>query len=98
MIGAPGAIRTRDLCLRRAALYPAELRVLICPNVKLNTALRRVNKCSTACSIFDFAAQGWRETNLGLIWRWLSGWQRFQERAISMEKAVKLKATMAELV
>ena len=25
--GAPGAIRTRDLCLRRAALYPAELRV-----------------------------------------------------------------------
>lgn len=26
-IGAPAAIRTRDLCLRRAALYPAELRV-----------------------------------------------------------------------
>ena len=25
--GAPAAIRTRDLCLRRAALYPAELRV-----------------------------------------------------------------------
>lgn len=25
--GGPGAIRTRDLCLRRAALYPAELRV-----------------------------------------------------------------------
>ena len=25
--GAPGAIRTHDLCLRRAALYPAELRV-----------------------------------------------------------------------
>ncbi len=27
--GAPGAIRTRDLCLRRATLYPAELRVQI---------------------------------------------------------------------
>ena len=26
--GAPGTIRTCDLCLRRAALYPAELRVL----------------------------------------------------------------------
>ena len=26
-IGAPGEIRTHDLCLRRAALYPAELRV-----------------------------------------------------------------------
>jgi hypothetical protein len=26
--GAPGEIRTHDLCLRRAALYPAELRVL----------------------------------------------------------------------
>ena len=25
--GAPGEIRTHDLCLRRAALYPAELRV-----------------------------------------------------------------------
>ena len=25
--GAPGTIRTCDLCLRRAALYPAELRV-----------------------------------------------------------------------
>ena len=25
--GAPGRIRTYDLCLRRAALYPAELRV-----------------------------------------------------------------------
>ena len=27
MIGAPGEIRTPGLCLRRAALYPAELRV-----------------------------------------------------------------------
>ena len=27
MIGAPERIRTSDLCLRRAALYPAELRV-----------------------------------------------------------------------
>src|ERR1700736_6803494 len=27
MYGAPGEIRTHDLCLRRAALYPAELRV-----------------------------------------------------------------------
>jgi hypothetical protein len=26
-LGAPGEIRTHDLCLRRAALYPAELRV-----------------------------------------------------------------------
>ena len=26
--GAPERIRTSDLCLRRAALYPAELRVL----------------------------------------------------------------------
>ena len=26
-IGAPEEIRTLDLCLRRAALYPAELRV-----------------------------------------------------------------------
>ena len=26
MIGAPERIRTSDLCLRRAALYPAELR------------------------------------------------------------------------
>lgn len=26
--GEPDAIRTRDLCLRRATLYPAELRVL----------------------------------------------------------------------
>ncbi len=26
--GAPDRIRTYDLCLRRAALYPAELRVL----------------------------------------------------------------------
>ena len=26
--GAPDRIRTCDLCLRRAALYPAELRVL----------------------------------------------------------------------
>lgn len=25
--GGPDAIRTRDLCLRRATLYPAELRV-----------------------------------------------------------------------
>ena len=28
-IGAPDRIRTCDLCLRRAALYPAELRVLV---------------------------------------------------------------------
>jgi hypothetical protein len=28
-IGAPSRIRTCDLCLRRAALYPAELRVLM---------------------------------------------------------------------
>ena len=28
--GAPDTIRTCDLCLRRAALYPAELRVLRC--------------------------------------------------------------------
>jgi hypothetical protein len=28
MIGAPDTIRTCDLCLRRATLYPAELRVL----------------------------------------------------------------------
>ena len=28
-IGAPDRIRTCDLCLRRAALYPAELRVQI---------------------------------------------------------------------
>jgi hypothetical protein len=27
-IGAPDRIRTCDLCLRRATLYPAELRVL----------------------------------------------------------------------
>src|SRR5690349_17730622 len=27
LIGAPDRIRTCDLCLRRAALYPAELRV-----------------------------------------------------------------------
>ena len=27
-MSTPGAIRTRDLCLRRAALYPAELRAL----------------------------------------------------------------------
>ena len=27
-VGAPDRIRTCDLCLRRAALYPAELRVL----------------------------------------------------------------------
>jgi hypothetical protein len=27
--GAPDRIRTCDLCLRRAALYPAELRVLL---------------------------------------------------------------------
>jgi hypothetical protein len=27
--GAPGEIRTHDLCLRRAALYPAELRALL---------------------------------------------------------------------
>src|SRR5215471_18786583 len=27
-IGAPGRIRTCDLCLRRATLYPAELRAL----------------------------------------------------------------------
>jgi hypothetical protein len=26
--GGPDAIRTRDLCLRRATLYPAELRIL----------------------------------------------------------------------
>jgi hypothetical protein len=26
IIGAPEKIRTSDLCLRRAALYPAELR------------------------------------------------------------------------
>jgi hypothetical protein len=29
MIGAPDRIRTCDLCLRRAAFYPAELRVLL---------------------------------------------------------------------
>ena len=29
--GAPGEIRTHDLCLRRATLYPAELRVLGMP-------------------------------------------------------------------
>ena len=27
-VGAPERIRTSDLCLRRATLYPAELRVL----------------------------------------------------------------------
>jgi hypothetical protein len=30
-IGAPDTIRTCDLCLRRATLYPAELRVLTVP-------------------------------------------------------------------
>ena len=28
-VGAPETIRTSDLCLRRATLYPAELRVLL---------------------------------------------------------------------
>src|SRR5438034_7918439 len=31
--GGPERIRTFDLCLRRAALYPAELRVLLSPLV-----------------------------------------------------------------
>src|SRR6185295_6187730 len=34
--GAPGEIRTHDLCLRRAALYPAELRV---PAYRRNRAM-----------------------------------------------------------
>jgi hypothetical protein len=29
-IGAPGGIRTPDHCLRRAVLYPAELRARVC--------------------------------------------------------------------
>ena len=41
-VGAPGEIRTHDLCLRRAALYPAELRVrgaraVDCPRLRLDT-------------------------------------------------------------
>ena len=33
-IGAPDTIRTCDLCLRRATLYPAELRVLEAVSLK----------------------------------------------------------------
>jgi hypothetical protein len=32
-IGAPDRIRTCDLCLRRATLYPTELRVLVQPTL-----------------------------------------------------------------
>ncbi len=35
-IGAPDRIRTCDLCLRRAALYPAELRVLALAMTRLS--------------------------------------------------------------
>ena len=38
-IGGPGEIRTRNLCLRRAALYPVELRVL---QGRVNTALPQI--------------------------------------------------------
>lgn len=34
--GGPGAIRTRDLCLRRATLYPAELRVRAAPCIHVS--------------------------------------------------------------
>ena len=39
----PGAIRTRDLCLRRAALYPAELRAQYVSNVRNKpSSVRRI--------------------------------------------------------
>ena len=38
--GAPGEIRTHDLCLRRAALYPAELRVPINGGAQAPDAIR----------------------------------------------------------
>jgi hypothetical protein len=46
MIGAPDTIRTCDLCLRRAALYPAELRVLnfLPRNLLINTMLYALGK------------------------------------------------------
>src|ERR1700682_3707171 len=40
-IGAPERIRTSDLCLRRAALYPAELRV---PTPDLTDGAREFNE------------------------------------------------------
>jgi hypothetical protein len=47
--GGPDAIRTRDLCLRRATLYPAELRVRAVPfNHKPRRQQRR--KCSVVAA------------------------------------------------
>ena len=46
--GAPDWIRTNDLCLRRATLYPAELRV--------PEPTRRQDRAQTVCSLFN--AQG----------------------------------------
>ena len=39
--GAPGAIRTHDPCLRRAVLYPAELRARGLGGTKTHNAITR---------------------------------------------------------
>src|SRR5689334_12824665 len=45
--GAPDRIRTYDLCLRRAALYPAELRVRVWPALMTDTGPK--GKLSATC-------------------------------------------------
>jgi hypothetical protein len=59
--GAPDRIRTCDLCLRRAALYPAELRVLSKPKDGLEN--RPANAASNG-----FLAEAARSFNAEMEW------------------------------
>ncbi|GEM_PF-2326904 len=52
--GAPERIRTSDLCLRRAALYPAELRVL------RSTGETRLSRREPSASAGDVQPPKWR--------------------------------------
>src|SRR5690554_8161393 len=47
--GAPERIRTSDLCLRRAALYPAELRAHSKPRVARQFRVRNLTSAGGVC-------------------------------------------------
>src|SRR5690554_7171480 len=51
--GAPERIRTSDLCLRRAALYPAELRAHSKPRVARQFRVRNLTCAGGVCKIAD---------------------------------------------
>ena len=53
--GAPERIRTSDLCLRRAALYPAELRVRSMATTMLTRFIRACRRPAKPFAIFGCA-------------------------------------------